>query len=146
MSKNVYIDELDDIVNKYNITCHKAIKMKPVDAKSKAYINSSKETNVKAPKFKAGDIVRIPEYKNFFAKAMFQIGLRTFFWLKKLEIQCVGYMLLVILKVNKLLEYFTKKNSRVEKVIKRKGDKLYVKWKGYDNSFKSWIDKKDINE
>ena len=33
---------------------------------------------------------------------------------------------------------------RVEKVIKRKGDKLYVKWKGYDNSFNSWIDKKNI--
>ena len=33
---------------------------------------------------------------------------------------------------------------RIEKVIKRKGDKVYVKWKGYDNSFNSWIDKKDI--
>ena len=34
-----------------------------------------------------------------------------------------------------------KKNSEV---IRRKGNKLYVKWKGYDNSFNSWIDKKDI--
>ena len=33
---------------------------------------------------------------------------------------------------------------RIEKVLKKKGDKLYVKWKGYDNSFNSWIDKKDI--
>ena len=32
----------------------------------------------------------------------------------------------------------------IEKVIRRKGDKLYVKWKGYDNSFNGWIDKKDI--
>ena len=38
----------------------------------------------------------------------------------------------------------TKKNSRIEKVIKRKGDKIYVKWKVYDNSFNSWIDKKDL--
>ena len=39
----------------------------------------------------------------------------------------------------------TKLNEfRIEKVIKRKSDKLYVKWKGYDNSFNSWIDKKDI--
>ena len=37
-----------------------------------------------------------------------------------------------------------KKEFRVEKVIKKNGDKLYVKWKGYDNSFNSWIDKKDI--
>ena len=36
-----------------------------------------------------------------------------------------------------------KKNNRIEKIIKRKGDKLYVKWKGYDNSFNSWNDKKD---
>ena len=35
-----------------------------------------------------------------------------------------------------------KKKFRIEKVIKGKGDKLYVKWKGYDNSFNSWIDKK----
>ena len=33
---------------------------------------------------------------------------------------------------------------RIEKVIKKKGDKLYVKWKGYDSSFNSWIDKKDL--
>ena len=64
-------------------------------------------------------------------------------------------MLLVILKVKKFLERFEKKNCkktnqngfRVEKVIKRKGNKLYVKWKGYDNSLNRWIDKKDsINE
>ena len=50
----------------------------------------------------------------------------------------------------KLLEHFMKKNCkkkknqeefRIEKVIKRKGDKIYVKWKGYDNAFNSWIDK-----
>ena len=37
-----------------------------------------------------------------------------------------------------------KKNFRIEKIVKRKGNKLYVKWKGYDNSFNSWIDKKDL--
>ena len=46
----------------------------------------------------------------------------------------------------KELQKPSQKELRDEKVIKRKGDKLYVKWKGYDNSFKSWIDKKDINE
>ena len=60
-------------------------------------------------------------------------------------------MLLVILMARKLLERFTKKNCknqikkiRVEKVIKRKSNKLYVKWKGYDNSFKTWLDKEGI--
>ena len=63
-------------------------------------------------------------------------------------------MLLVILMVEKLLGSFRKKNFkksqrefRVEKVINRKGDKIYIKWKSYDNSFSSWIDKKHrINE
>ena len=41
------------------------------------------------------------------------------------------------------LQKANQKDFRVEKVIKRKGDKLYVKWKGYDNSFNSWIDKKE---
>ena len=57
-------------------------------------------------------------------------------------------MLFIILTVKKLLEHFTKKNFkkqfRIEKVIKRKGYKAYAKWKGYDNSFNSWIDKKEI--
>ena len=61
-------------------------------------------------------------------------------------------MLLVILRAKKLLEHFTKKNYKKhskkhlgqKKVVKRKGNKLYVKWKGYDNSFNSWIDKKDL--
>ena len=37
-----------------------------------------------------------------------------------------------------------KKNLELKKVIRRKGNQLYVKWKGYDNSFYIWIDKKDI--
>ena len=59
-------------------------------------------------------------------------------------------MLLVILTVKKLLERNkemqnpNQKECRVEKVIKRKGDKLYIKWKGYNSSLSSWVDKKDI--
>ena len=68
ISKNVYIDKLDDIVNKYNNTYHSTIKMKPVDVKSNTYIDYSKEINNKDPKFKIGDIVRISKYKNIFAK------------------------------------------------------------------------------
>ena len=68
ISKNVYIDKLDDIVNKYNNTYHSTIKMKPVDVKSNTYIDSSKEINDKDPKFKIGDIVRISKYKNIFVK------------------------------------------------------------------------------
>ena len=44
----------------------------------------------------------------------------------------------------KELQKTNQQEFRIEKVIKRKGDKLYVKWKGYDSSFNSWIDKKDL--
>ena len=68
VSKNVYIDKLDDIVNKYNNTYHRTIKMKPIDVKDDTYINIGKEVNDKDPKFKVGDLVRISKYKNIFAK------------------------------------------------------------------------------
>ena len=42
------------------------------------------------------------------------------------------------------LQATNQQQFRVEKILKKKGDKLYVKWKGYNNSFNSWIDKKDI--
>ena len=67
ISKNVYIDKLDDIVKKYNNT-YTTIKMKPVNVKSNTYINSSKEINDKDPKFKIGYTVRISKHKNIFAK------------------------------------------------------------------------------
>ena len=68
VSENVYIDKLNDIVNKYNNTYHRAIKMTPVDVKNNTYIDSSKEVNDKDPKFKVGNYVRVSKYKNIFAK------------------------------------------------------------------------------
>ena len=57
ISKNVCIDKLDNIVNEYNNTYHRTIKMKPVDVKDNTYININKEVNDKDPKFKVGDQV-----------------------------------------------------------------------------------------
>ena len=68
ISKNVYTDKLDDMVDKYNNTYHNTIKMKPVEVKSSTYIDSNKENNDKDFKYKAGNIVRILKYKNLFAK------------------------------------------------------------------------------
>ena len=68
VSKNVYIDKLDDIVAEYNNKYHRTIKMKPVDVKDDTYIDFKKEVNDKDPKFKVGDHVRISKYKNIFAK------------------------------------------------------------------------------
>ena len=66
--KNMYINKLDDTVNKYNSTYHRTIKMKPVDVNFSTYIDFSKEISDEDPKFKIGDIVRILKYENSFTK------------------------------------------------------------------------------
>ena len=68
VSKNVYIDKLEDMVDEYNNTYHRTIKMKPVDVKDDTYIDIRKEFNDRDPKFKVGDHVRISRYKVIFAK------------------------------------------------------------------------------
>ena len=68
ISKNVYFDVLDDIVEKYNNTYHKTIKMKPADVKSDSFAEYNEESNEKDPIFKVGDHVRISKFRNVFAK------------------------------------------------------------------------------
>ena len=59
---------LDDIVNKHNNTVHRTIKKKPIDITSGSYTEYNEDYNVTKPKFKVGGHVRIPKYKNIFAK------------------------------------------------------------------------------
>ena len=68
ISKNVYIDALNDIVNKHNNTVHKTIKMKPIDVTGDSYVEYNEDSNTKGPKFKFGDHARISRYKNIFPK------------------------------------------------------------------------------
>ena len=68
ISKNVYFNVLNDIVDKYNNTYHKTIKMKPIDVKNDSFVEYNEESNEEDPKFKVGDRVRISKYKNIFAK------------------------------------------------------------------------------
>ena len=98
ISKNIYIDKLDDIVDEYNNTYHRAIKMKPTDVKNSTYINIYKELNdndqnVRLSKYDQN--VRISKYKFFFAKGYTH-----------------GHMLLMMLMVKKLLEHCMKKNCK----------------------------------
>ena len=85
ISKNVYIDKLDDIVDEYNNTYHTTIKMKPMDVKDNTYINSSIKINNKGPKFKVGDRVRISKYKNIFAKGYMPSWIEEVFVIKKVK-------------------------------------------------------------
>ena len=68
ISKNVYFNGLDDIINKYNNTVHRIVKMKPIDVTSDSYAEYNEDSNEKDPKFKVGDHVRISKYKNIFSK------------------------------------------------------------------------------
>ena len=145
ISKNVYIDKLDDIINKYNNTYHSTVKMKPVDVKPSAYIESSKEINYQDPKFKIGDMVRVSKYKNIFAKGYVPNWSEEIFVIKKVKNTVPWAYIASDLKGEEFVGTFYKKELkktnqkelRVEKVIKRKDDKLYVKWKGYHSSFNS---------
>ena len=95
ISKNIYLDVLDDIVNKYNNTVDKTIKMKPIDVTDDSYAEYNEDFSKKDAKFKVGDHVRISEYKNILHKNILQIGQKKFLLLVKLKIQFRGLMLLV---------------------------------------------------
>ena len=85
ISKNAYIDKLDDVVKKCNNTYHSSIEKKTVDVKSSRYIDSSKEINDEDPKFKIGDTVRILKYKNIFAKGYVPNWFEDIFMTKKVN-------------------------------------------------------------
>ena len=152
ISQNVYIDKLDNIVNKYNNTYHSTIKMKPVDVKNNTYVDFGKESNDKDPKFKVSDRVRMSKYKTFFAKVYTVNWFEEVFVITKVKNTVPwAYVIhdpndeeIVGTSYEKELQKTNPKELKTEKVIKRKGDKLYVKWKSYDYSFNSWIDRKDI--
>ena len=148
ISKNVYIDKLDD---KYNKTYQRTIKMKPVDVNPSMYIDFNKENNGQDPKFKIGDIVRTSEYKNCFAEGCVPNWPEEVFMIKKVKNTVSWTYFIIDSKSEETVGTFYEKELkktnpnlefRVEKVIKNIGNKLYVKWKGYDNYFNSWIDKK----
>ena len=132
ISKNVYIDKLDDIVNEYNNTYHRTIKMKPVDVKGSTYIDLKKKVNDKDPKFKVGDNVRISKYKNIFAKGYMPNWTEQVFISSKIKNSVLCTYVINDLNGEEIIGSFYKKELqktnqkefRIEKVIKRKGDKL----------------------
>ena len=152
VSKKVYINKLDDIVGEYNNTYHRTIKMKPVDAKDNTYIDFKKEVNDKDPKFKIGDHVRISRYKIIFAKGCAPNWSEEDFVVSKIKTTVSWTYVVNDLNGKEITGTFYKKELQkinqqefiAEKLIERKGDKLYVNWKGYDNSFNTWIDQTDL--
>ena len=135
ISKNVYIDKLNDIVNKYNNTDHKTIKMKTTDVKWSTHIESNKDINNKDLKFKVGVIVRIWKYKYIFAKGYVPNWSEEVFVIEKVKSTVPWIYVISDLEgeeivgtfFEKELQKVTQKEFRVQNVIKRKGCKLYVK-------------------
>ena len=152
ISKIVYINKLDDIVNEYNNIYHRTIKMKPDDVEDNTYIDLMQHSNDKDPKFKGGDHVGISKYKNIFAKEYTPNWSEEVFAIKKVKNTVPWTYVINDLNGEEIIGTFYEKELqktnqqefRIEKIIKRKGDKLYVKWKGHNNSSNSWLDKKDL--
>ena len=133
ISKNLYFDVLDDVVDEYTNTYHKILKMKPVDVRDDSFAEHNGKSNEKDPKFKVGDHVRISKLKDVFAKEYTLNYSEEIFIIKKIK-NTVPWTY-VISDLNGEGEVFMKKNCKktnqkefsIEKVIKRKGNKLYVK-------------------
>ena len=133
VSKDVYIDKLDDIANKFD-TYHSTIQINLVDVNSRTYIDSSKENNEKDPKFKFGDVIRISKCENIFAKAYSPNLPGEHFMIKKVKNTVPWTYLINDLNGKKIIGIFYKKelqksnqrDFKIEEVMK-KGDKLYVK-------------------
>ena len=123
------------------------------DAKSSIYIDFNKDNTKEGSEFKVGDHVRTLKHKNIFAKNYVPNWSEEVFVIKKVKnfvpwtfaISNFNGEEIVGTFYEKELEKANPKEFRVvQKLIKRKRDKLYVKWKDYNNYFNSWIDKQRI--
>ena len=136
ISKNVYMDKSDEIVNEYNNTYHRTIKIKPVDAKDNTYIDSSKDVNAKDLKFTVGDHVKISKYKNIFARG-YSPNWSEVFLTKKVKNTVPWTYIINDLSGEEIIGTFYEKEQqktnqqefRMEKVIKKKGDNHMSKGK-----------------
>ena len=126
--------------------------MKPIDVTDDSFVEYNEDSNKRIPELKVGDHVRTSKYKSIFAKGYGPNWPEEVFVIN--EIKNTVPWTYVITDLNgeiiignfyeKELQKTNQKEFRIDEILKKKGDKLYVKWKGYNNSFNSWINKKDI--
>ena len=108
------------------------------DVKDNAYINSNKDSNDKDPKLKVGDNVRVSKYKNNFLKGYTRNWFKKVFVIKKVKNTVPWTYVSNHLNGHEIIGTFHEKDLQktnqkeftIEKVIKKNGDKIYVKWKG----------------
>ena len=127
ISKNMYINKLDDIVDEYNNARHGTIKMKPTDVKDNTYIDTDTEVNDKDPKFKVSDHVRISKYKNIFDKGYTPNWSEVVFVINKIKNTVPWTYIMDDLNGEEIIGTFYEKELqktnqqefRIEKVIKK---------------------------
>ena len=159
-NNTIWIKDLNKLVKEYNNSYHRTIKMKPVDASKKSNENIVRknynfEIINKKPKFSIGDKVRVSLLKNTFEKGYTSNWSVQIYVIYDIKFSNVHYYYLKDLNGNKidgmfyqeeLLKTNMKENDLyiIEKIIKKVGNKYLVKWKGYDNSFNSYVNENDI--
>jgi len=154
-----YIDILQTFVDKYNNEFHESIKMTPIEASNKKNENlvwrnlyGDLKLASDSPKYAIGDKVRITKKKRQFEKGYTPNWTEEIFTISK--IQYTDPITYKIIDYNneeiegtfyeQELQKSTQEVFRIEKIIKKKGNKSLVKWKGYSDEFNSWIDNKDL--
>ena len=128
--------------------------MKPIDTKSDSFAEYNEESDKKDIKIKASDTFRISRFKNVFSKGYTPNWSEEIFIVKKIKNTVPWTYVISDLNIEEIIGSFyekevqktNRKEFRIEKVIKRKGNKLYLKWKGYNNSFNSWIVLEEISK
>ena len=121
----MYIDKLDDIINKFNNTYHRTIKVKPVDVRPCTYIDSSKQINNQDPEFKIGDIVRISKCKKNFAKCYVPNWSEEICQIKNVKSTVPWTYIISYLKREEIIGTFHKKNAKnkIKKSLELKSNK-----------------------
>lgn len=159
--KYVWVNELQNIVKKYNTTKHRTIQMRPADVNNnnellvlKRSYTHPKVVDPKKAKFAVGDYVRISKFRHAFDKSYTPNWTTEIFQIFKVK---QTFPRTYILKDSKneeikgsfyeheLLKVKHPSIYLVERIIKRRGDKVFVKWLGFDNKHNSWISRADIH-
>ena len=148
--KNVHIDKLDDIVNKYNNTYQSTMKVKPADVKSNTYIDLM--WIIKALNLILTILLELNRYKNIFAKRYAPNRSEDSFVIKKVKNTMSWTYVIKDLHAKEIVGKFyqkelqkaNRKEFKIEKVIKRKGVELYVKCKGHNRLLSNYPTKADL--
>ena len=158
-NNTIFYNILDELVKNYNNKYHSTIKMTPIEGSKKVNENKIKniynfEKTKKPGKFKIGDKVRISLEKNIFEKGYETNWTQEIFEIYDIKYSNVPYYYLKDLNNEKLQGTFYEQELQktkqdlytIEKILKTNKDKIYVKWRGYDNSFNSWINKNMVTK